>query len=289
MFPMCPPVLCLYSFPYQFSADLRGHTDENCWGEAAEYLMCHPKVATTLPEDYERRLGGNSCSLPFHTPGPGHQTPCWDAFPSFSSNMWLHFKDNPEWSSKRYNWTLHCRLSSLEESWLLFWLVGLLSGTWLDTVHPIDPWTTVATGALLAMDGEEFWTPDHKIFSTMDGVYEIPEEPNMVPVSSLEEDVIRGLNPHFTFPFSILFSTFLYCGEAASALYMVRIYRKNNETFWMTYTFSFFMFSSIMVQLTLIFVHRDLAKDRPLSLFMHLILLGPVIRYFPIQSFWSCL
>lgn len=46
----------------------------------------------------------------------------------------------------------------------------------------------------------------------------------------------------------------------------------------MTYTFSFFMFSSIMVQLTLIFVHRDLAKDRPLSLFMHLILLGPVIR-----------
>uniref|UniRef100_A0A8C2S810 XK-related protein n=1 Tax=Capra hircus TaxID=9925 RepID=A0A8C2S810_CAPHI len=56
------------------------------------------------------------------------------------------------------------------------------------------------------------------------------------------------------------------------------IYRKNSETYWMAYTFSFFMFSSIMVQLTLIFVHRDLAKDKPLSLFMHLILLGPVIR-----------
>uniref|UniRef100_A0A2I3HRQ6 XK-related protein n=1 Tax=Nomascus leucogenys TaxID=61853 RepID=A0A2I3HRQ6_NOMLE len=111
----------------------------------------------------------------------------------------------------------------------------------------------------------------------MDRVYEIPEEPNVDPVSSLEEDVIRGANPRFTFPFSILFSTFLYCGEAASALYMVRIYRKNSETYWMTYTFSFFMFSSIMVQLTLIFVHRDLAKDKPLSLFMHLILLGPVI------------
>lgn len=112
----------------------------------------------------------------------------------------------------------------------------------------------------------------------MDRVYEIPEEPNVDRVSSLEEDVIRGANPRFTFPFGILFSTFLYCGEAASALYMVRIYRKSNETYWMAYTFSFFMFSSIMVQLTLIFVHRDLAKDKPLSLFMHLILLGPVIR-----------
>ncbi|KAI4554935.1 hypothetical protein MJG53_020234 [Ovis ammon polii x Ovis aries] len=112
----------------------------------------------------------------------------------------------------------------------------------------------------------------------MDQVLEIPEEPNVEPISSLEEDVIRGASPRFTFPFGILFSTFLYCGEAASALYMVRIYRKNSETYWMAYTFSFFMFSSIMVQLTLIFVHRDLAKDKPLSLFMHLILLGPVIR-----------
>lgn len=113
----------------------------------------------------------------------------------------------------------------------------------------------------------------------MDRVYEIPDEPNMEQASSVEEDVIRGASPRFTFPFGILFSTFLYCGEAASALYMIRIYQKNNETFWMTYTFSFFMFSSIMVQLTLIFVHRDLAKDKPLSLFMHLILLGPVIRW----------
>lgn len=54
----------------------------------------------------------------------------------------------------------------------------------------------------------------------MDRVYEIPEEPSLDPISSLEENVIRGANPRFTFPFGILFSTFLYCGEAASALYM---------------------------------------------------------------------
>lgn len=114
--------------------------------------------------------------------------------------------------------------------------------------------------------------------STMDQIYEIPEEPDVDPISSLREDIIRGPNPRFTFPFSILFSTFLYCGEAVSTLYMVRIYRKNSEIYWMTYTFSFFMFSSVMVQLTLIFVHRDLGKDKPLSLFMHLILLGPIVR-----------
>lgn len=119
----------------------------------------------------------------------------------------------------------------------------------------------------------------------MDRVYEIPEEPSVDPISSLEEDVIRGGNPRFSFPFGIIFSTFLYCGEAASALYMVRFYRKNSETYWMAYTFSFFMFSSIMVQLTLIFVHRDLAKDKPLSLFMHLILLGPVIRWVNFRIF----
>lgn len=230
----------------------------------------------------ERSLGGNSCSLTFHTPGIGYQPQCWRACPSFLASMLIiAFQGHSKVKFKEI--LLDSRFQtlklSLEQRRLLVWLVGLRSGTWLATVHLTDSWTAVTTGALLGMDGAELWTPDPTRSSTMDRVYEIPEEPNVVPVSSLGEDVIRGPNPRFTFPFSILFSTFLYCGEAASALYMVRVYRKNNETFWMTYTFSFFMFSSIMVQLTLIFVHRDLAKDRPLSLFMHLILLGPVIRW----------
>ncbi|XP_072482515.1 XK-related protein 2 [Notamacropus eugenii] len=95
---------------------------------------------------------------------------------------------------------------------------------------------------------------------------------------SPQESVIRGPNSRCKFPFSILFSTFLYCGEAASALYMANVYQKSNDTYWMTYTVVFFLFASIMDQLTLIFVHRDLAKDKPLLLFMHLILMGPLVR-----------
>lgn len=43
------PPGCTPSAFVQFFADLRGHTDENSSGEAADYVMCHPRVATPLP------------------------------------------------------------------------------------------------------------------------------------------------------------------------------------------------------------------------------------------------
>ncbi|XP_038604123.1 XK-related protein 2 [Tachyglossus aculeatus] len=97
--------------------------------------------------------------------------------------------------------------------------------------------------------------------------------------SSLEESVVKlGSKTHLTFPLGIIFTTFLYCGEASSALYMANIYRKNKDSFWMTFTFLFFLLSSIMDQFTLVFIHRDLAKDKPLMVFTHLLLLGPIFR-----------
>uniref|UniRef100_A0A4X2K266 XK-related protein n=2 Tax=Vombatus ursinus TaxID=29139 RepID=A0A4X2K266_VOMUR len=93
-----------------------------------------------------------------------------------------------------------------------------------------------------------------------------------------QESIIQGPTSQCRFPYSILFSTFLYCGEAVSALYMANVYQKSNDTYWMTYTVVFFLVASIMDQLTLIFVHRDLAKDKPFLLFMHLILMGPIVR-----------
>uniref|UniRef100_F7CWH2 XK-related protein n=1 Tax=Monodelphis domestica TaxID=13616 RepID=F7CWH2_MONDO len=106
-------------------------------------------------------------------------------------------------------------------------------------------------------------------------------EPEPEPKSKPEtkpKSVIQGTKTRCTFPYSILFSTFLYCGEASSALYIASIYHTSNQNNWMVYTMVFFLIASIMDQLTLIFVHRDLTKDKPLLLLMHLILLGPVVR-----------
>ncbi|XP_068921353.1 XK-related protein 2 [Petaurus breviceps papuanus] len=111
----------------------------------------------------------------------------------------------------------------------------------------------------------------------IDRIHEISDEVKVHQPAS-QESVIQGPNSRCKFPFSILFSTFLYCGEAVSALYMASVYQKSKDTYWMTYTVVFFLVASIMDQLTLIFVHRDLARDKPLLLFMHLILLGPIFR-----------
>ncbi|XP_027692401.1 XK-related protein 2-like isoform X2 [Vombatus ursinus] len=110
----------------------------------------------------------------------------------------------------------------------------------------------------------------------MDTVYEGTDEEGDIP--TLEEGTIRGTSPQVTFPFSILFSTFLYCGEVASAIYMIDIYRKSNDRFWTVFTSIFCFGGSIMDQLTLIVVHKDLSKNKPLVLFMHFLLMGPIVR-----------
>ncbi|XP_072483985.1 XK-related protein 2-like [Notamacropus eugenii] len=112
----------------------------------------------------------------------------------------------------------------------------------------------------------------------MDTAYEGTDEESVDHVPTLEEGMIHGPSLQFTFPFSILFSTFLYCGEVASAIYMIDIYRKNNDRFWTVFTSIFCFGGSIMDQLTLIVVHKDLSKSKPLMLFMHFLLMGPIVR-----------
>ncbi|XP_050821032.1 XK-related protein 2 [Gopherus flavomarginatus] len=79
-------------------------------------------------------------------------------------------------------------------------------------------------------------------------------------------------------PFSIIFSTLLFCGECVAAGFLCSSYSHSDDHFWLAMTILFMLYPSIMVQLTLIFVHRDLTSDKPLVLLMHILQLGPVIR-----------
>ncbi|NXV38855.1 XKR2 protein, partial [Rissa tridactyla] len=79
-------------------------------------------------------------------------------------------------------------------------------------------------------------------------------------------------------PLGIVFSTALFCGEGAAAAVLCRSYGHSDDRFWLALTVFFVLCPSVLVQLTLIFVHRDLSRDRPLVLLMHLLQLGPIIR-----------
>ncbi|XP_054497326.2 XK-related protein 2 isoform X1 [Agelaius phoeniceus] len=79
-------------------------------------------------------------------------------------------------------------------------------------------------------------------------------------------------------PLGIVFSTALFCGEGAAAAVLCLSYGHSDDRFWLALTVFFVLCPSVLVQLTLIFVHRDLSRDRPLVLLMHLLQLGPIIR-----------
>ncbi|XP_060935691.1 XK-related protein 2 [Limanda limanda] len=79
-------------------------------------------------------------------------------------------------------------------------------------------------------------------------------------------------------PFSVVLATVLYCAEFISAAVLCSKYRKTHDLAWMSSTIFFMLLPAVLIQLTLTFIHRDLGRDRPLVLFLHLLLLGPVIR-----------
>ncbi|XP_044283228.1 XK-related protein 2 isoform X2 [Varanus komodoensis] len=79
-------------------------------------------------------------------------------------------------------------------------------------------------------------------------------------------------------PVGIVFITLLYCGEFASACVVSISYSHSDDIFWLSLTLLLMLIPSVMDQLTLIFVNRDLTSDKPCILFMHLLLMGPLIR-----------
>ncbi|KAK2848934.1 hypothetical protein Q5P01_008768 [Channa striata] len=81
-------------------------------------------------------------------------------------------------------------------------------------------------------------------------------------------------------PFSVVLATLLYCAEFVTAAVLCGMYHKTDDVIWMGFTITFMLLPAVLIQLALTFIHRDLGRDRPLVLFLHLLLLGPVIRCF---------
>ncbi|XP_050998233.1 endoplasmic reticulum membrane adapter protein XK isoform X1 [Acomys russatus] len=84
------------------------------------------------------------------------------------------------------------------------------------------------------------------------------------------------------FPFSVLASLFLFVAETTAALYLSSTYRSGGDRMWQALTLFFSLMPCALVQLTLLFIHRDLSRDRPLVLLMHLLQLGPLYRCFEV-------
>ncbi|XP_076826613.1 membrane transport protein XK isoform X2 [Brachyhypopomus gauderio] len=79
-------------------------------------------------------------------------------------------------------------------------------------------------------------------------------------------------------PSSVLVSVSLFTAETTAALYLSTTYSSAGDQIWQCFTLLFTLVPSVLVQLTLIFIHRDLSRDRPLVLLLHILQLGPIIR-----------
>lgn len=80
------------------------------------------------------------------------------------------------------------------------------------------------------------------------------------------------------FPGSVLVSVVLFVAETAAALCLSGAYRAAGDRMWQWLTLLFALLPCALVQLSLVFIHRDVSRDRPLVLLLHLLQLGPLVR-----------
>uniref|UniRef100_A0A3Q2PQX9 XK-related protein n=1 Tax=Fundulus heteroclitus TaxID=8078 RepID=A0A3Q2PQX9_FUNHE len=103
---------------------------------------------------------------------------------------------------------------------------------------------------------------------------------DMEPCASLGELMVvtprRRLDP----PLSVVWTTLLYCAELVTAGVLCRTLHDDKDVIWLGATIAFMLVPAVVIQFTLTFIHRDLGRDRPMVLLLHLLQLGPVIRCF---------
>ncbi|XP_029458975.1 membrane transport protein XK isoform X2 [Rhinatrema bivittatum] len=80
------------------------------------------------------------------------------------------------------------------------------------------------------------------------------------------------------FPGSVLVSVSLFVAETVAALALGSAYRSAGDGGWQALTLAFALLPCALLQLCLILVHRDVSRDRPLVLLLHLLQLGPIVR-----------
>ncbi|NXM71312.1 XK protein, partial [Serilophus lunatus] len=80
------------------------------------------------------------------------------------------------------------------------------------------------------------------------------------------------------FPGSVLVSLVLFLSEMTAALCLSVAYRAAGDRMWHWLTLLFALLPCALVQLSLVFIHRDVSRDRPLVLLLHLLQLGPLVR-----------
>ncbi|NWU79126.1 XK protein, partial [Onychorhynchus coronatus] len=80
------------------------------------------------------------------------------------------------------------------------------------------------------------------------------------------------------FPGSVLVSLVLFLSETTAALCLSAAYRAAGDPMWHWLTLLCALLPCVLVQLSLVFIHRDVTRDRPLVLLLHLLQLGPLVR-----------
>ena len=85
-------------------------------------------------------------------------------------------------------------------------------------------------------------------------------------------------------PVGVAASVFLLVAEFVAACVTAALYGTAGDPTWLGLTLLFALVASLAVQLALVVIHRDIGRDRPLVLLLHLLQMGALVRCVPVRA-----